>query len=58
MTVHQESAHSIGKRLTMLDLVPPRPDLVPDEVPSPRSTSSHVPLSKRGRGRGQGGERK
>ena len=42
----------------MLDLVPPRPDLVPDEVPSLESTSSHVPLSKRGRGRGQGGERK
>jgi hypothetical protein len=42
----------------MLDLVPPRPDLVPDEVPLPESTSSLCPLSRRGRGRGQGGERK
>ena len=58
MTVHQESAPSIGKRLTMLDLVPLRPDLVPDELPSPQSTSSLCPLSRRGRGRGQGGERK
>jgi hypothetical protein len=57
MMVLLELHHSIGKRLTMLDLVPPRPDLVPDELPSPRSTSSLCPLSKRGRGRGQGGER-
>ena len=42
----------------MLDLVPPRPEFVPDEVPNPDSTSSLVPLSKRGRGRGQVGERK
>ena len=53
-----ESAHSIGKRQRMLDLVPLRPDFVPDEVPPLESTSSLVPLSKRGRGRGQGGERK
>ena len=57
MTEMLESHHSIGKRLTMLDLVPPRPDLVPDELPPHESTSSLVPLSKRGRGRGQGGER-
>jgi hypothetical protein len=42
----------------MLDLVPPRPDLVRDELPIPESTSSLCPLSKRGRGRGQVGERK
>lgn len=52
-----ESVHSNGKKPTMLDLVPPRPDLVPDEVPPLESTSSLCPLSRRGRGRGQGGER-
>ena len=58
MMVQQESALSTGKVQRMRDLVPLRPDLVPDELPSPRSTSSLCPLSKRGRGRGQGGERK
>jgi len=42
----------------MLDLVPPRPTSSRDEVPPLESTSSLCPLSRRGRGRGQGGERK
>ena len=58
MMVLLELGHSTGKSQILVDLVPPRPDLVPDEVPSPQSTSSLCPLSKRGRGRGQGGERK
>ena len=44
--------------MTSHDLVPPRPDLVPDEVTNPPTTSSLVPLSKRGRGRGGDVERK
>jgi len=58
MMVLLELGHSIGKSQILVDLVPVRPDLVPDELPSPQSTSSLCPLSKRGRGRGQGGERK
>jgi len=38
--------------------VPPRPDLVPDEVTIPPTTSSRPPLSRGGRGRGGDVERK
>ena len=58
MMVLLELGHSTGKSQILVDLVPLRPDFVPDEVPSPQSTSSLCPLSRRGRGRGQGGERK
>lgn len=37
----------------MFEFVPPRPDLVPDELTKTNRLRPSVPLSKRGRGRGQ-----